>query len=257
MIRALLLCLLIALPAWAQQAPVGTTYWPLNNWCDFRTYAITGYMHPDTMALDVWSRTYMPGNDLRHTFVPIHGAQIPTVAFVVTPVGVPAPPNWYDLHDNNLAQSVWSADGKSGYIGESGTFGATWAPGSTILLPPEPEVPLDATQYTTAITGTTNVTVFAPNTNAVTASTLAWKFRNLGPGPSPNGVYWWPQYPNQIRTALEERPDTNKQSPSYDIIYNYLLVAGIGPVDVWWGTRQADNTVTNGYEWQVIGCGTN
>lgn len=230
--------------------PVGTQYWPLNNYCEYRTYAITGYYHPSTMALDVWTRTYISGSDARHTFIQLPGAQIPTAANVYTAAGVAAPSNWYGNNDN-LAQSVWTpANGGAGFIGESGTFGASWAPGLTVLQPPEPQLPLDITQYTTAITGTTYVTHFDPTTNAVTQDSLTWKFRNMGIGTGPNNTWWWSQFPDQLRTALEERPG----AAVGNFVYNYVFAKNMGPIDIWWGTRQSDNTVVNGWEWQVIGC---
>lgn len=248
--KYLALLLLWALPAAAQ---VTSPYWPMPGWCEYHGNAITGIYHPDTMELDVWTRVPHPEWDRRHTFIPVPVSLIPTMALVITPAGTPAPANWMGTTDT-LAESLWTTTGKDGWLGEVGTFGAhvDYSGVPTVMIPPEAELPVDPASMMVASTHTTAITIY---TNGVASqSSLIWKFRNLGVGKGLNNTWWWAEYPNQLRTTLEERPDTNMQTPDYDTVYGYLWAKGMGPIDVWWGTRAKDNTVS-GYEWTIIGCG--
>lgn len=219
-------------------------YWPLTGWAEYLCYEITGYFHADTMALEVWSRTPLPSGNIRRTCVQTPNRPYPSVNLVYTAFGVNPPADWQNSCDN-LVQG-WNKTGSQGWIGEIGTmrdWGAAPRNGTVLLMPPEPELPLDITAYTTPITGATNVYRSDKITCETSIDSVSWRFRNLGPGP-----WWWAEkYPDTLRTSLEERPGAGQ----YSSAYNYLFAKGIGPVDIWWINKDLTGH-GSGWEWQLI-----
>ncbi len=241
-------------------------YWPMApkadgtlRWAEYRSYQIEGYWHADTMQLDIgpitknadgtWKisngKLYLPGHDIRRTYVPLTRDQKPRVAIVYTAAGVAVPDNWEGKCDT-LVQGVYTADGKQGFVGEMGTLGASWTNMNTAdAWTPEPECPLDPGDYLTPTDGVCNWQAFDPATGVYTEGVIPWRFKNFGVG----NCWWFDTYPNQLRTALMERPDTFDG----ENVYNYLFSSGHGLLNCWWGQRNKDNTVTqNAWAWEII-----
>jgi len=226
-------------------------YWPMTAPQDYLAYGITGVFHPDTHMLDVKTATRLPQSDHRRTYIPLLDCPMPATAIVYTALGQPAPPDWRDSC-YSLVQSIAAAPGGKGLIGEGGGFADYFAPGTTpnrnchVISQPEAQLPLDVTEYMQPVDGQCSGTSWNKDTGAATAISCPWRFRNLGPGPGPNGTWWWPQFANQLRTCLMERPDTFEN----ESVYNYQFAKGTGLLCAWWIVRQRDNT-GSGYMFQL------
>ncbi len=210
----------------------------MTGWVEYACYTITGYYHPDTGQLDTWTPVRLPAGDCRMTYVPIDDGLVPKVARVVTALGVVPPADWRDIC-NSLIESPGYAPGGAGYIGESGTYANYGTPpqkSTAFIQQPEPQLPLNDADYMTAVNGLSIVNNYDKATgNIIGSENMPWRFRNLGTN---GGTWWWPQYPNQLRTMLIERPDTY----TGENVYNYLFAQGIGLLMEWTIARKRDNT---------------
>lgn len=229
-------------------------YWPMaqGSWAEYAAYTITGYFHPDTGELDTWTPAHLPANDCRMTYVAIDDGLVPKVARVMTGIGVAPPNTWRDTC-NSLIESPGFAAGGGGYIGESGTYANYGTPpqnSTAFIQQPEPQLPLNDTDYLTAVDGLSIVNNYDKGTGRIIGSeNMQWRFRNLGKGTGPGSTFWWPQYPNQLRTMLIERPDTFVN----ENVYNYLFAQGVGLLMEWTISRRRDNT-GSGWMRQIIRC---
>lgn len=226
----------------------GSPYLPADGfWTEYAAYTITGYYHPDTGQLDTYTPVRIPAVDRRVTWINTGNTRVPELTRVFTALGVSPPPDWRDTCDS-LVDSPGFAPGGAGFIGEGGTYNAG-ANNAALIQQPEPQLPLVDTDYMASVDGTSVVNYYDKTSGAVTSSvTMPWRFRNLGKGTGPGNTFWWPQYPNQLRTLLIERPDTFVS----ENVYNYLWAKGVGLLMEWTIARQQDN---NGLGWmrQIIG----
>lgn len=233
-------------------------YWPLGGWIEYQAFSIGGYFHPDTFELDVYDAValtaaqYPDDYYIRKTFIPITDGPVPDFAIVYTHKDEVPPVDW-KTSKRSLIQGMATHICGAGVIGEIGTYSDFGNHDlSSLALTPDPELPVDITD-TTVYTGHIEGVYYNKLTGATTSSSLDWRFKNLGLGKGPGNTYWWPEYPNQLRTYLEERYDTNTAANTGDTVYNQLYAKGVGPVNIWWGTRGPDNHLLpgTGWMWQI------
>lgn len=218
-----------------------SAYWPLtpNSWAEYNYFTFgAGRYNPTTMGIEI-DKAPVLTDQFRRTCVAVQHIQYPGIAICDTRPGVVPLPDWSNV-DKVLFQGLYNGPGNPQYIGESGNDqDIGWIPECEITTSPiTGEV----------LTGTCTGNMWDKTTGAVQSSAVNWKYKTIGPGPGVNGVYWWPQYPDQIMTALIERPE---QSAGW--VYNYIFARNVGLINFWWGWKRADNTMdpAQSWEWQI------
>ena len=213
-------------------------YWPLKpgTYCDYSAGLITGYWHPGTMELDIWTRVPDPNQGIFRRNVIAHPhVESPRVSIVHSnpPVVATFDMDWTGAY--RLDQILWDDGTLPAYIGEYGA-------GQSISGPPDPVMtvnPVAGERFSTTAMGFQ----FDSVTGKVSRVSLPVNYGTVA-----TGLVWW-DYTGCVRTALCERP-----GQSGSIVYNYVFAPGIGMIDFWWGAVDANNRVS-GNAWKIEGHG--
>jgi len=218
-----------------------TPYFPAvhNSWIEYIFLGFEGTYNPvdGTISVDGNTRrpkpSYWTTNEyMRTTCLVDPNDAIPCVRRVNTELHQPPAPDML-YAGKCLYNGPWRLPGQPGYIGEIG------APGFT-ALPPPPILTINP------VAGET----FEVLVDFITHGDLTMR----GECPARYRTTWvgqpWGQYPDTVRTALQERPD----GPD-SIVYNYVFARDIGLVDSWWGLKEADNSLRFDTAWQLYALG--
>lgn len=239
------------------------THWPMTpgSWVEYQQFDITGYRHPDSGMIDIWTSTPKVNNRtrFRRTHVVVPYPMVPCIAIVDSAEGVVADINT-PIWEKSLFQKLEDkGDGSPAWIGECGSAGGprdqstppAWDVGPSGFYDiAEPELAINVTDGTVIETFHEKAGLYDWYTGIRTdyppAKTV---YVHTGRGPGANGVWWWPQYPDQIRTALTEyKPD----GVTIHQAYNYLFARNVGMINYWQGYVDKNNRVYDGQQWQII-----
>ncbi len=230
---------------------VSHPYFPMQGAQEYLAYSIRAKFDPKSGKLELMEAAVpLPVSDHKRHYVPMDGP-MPWTAMVYTPLGGALPMNWRDSCYGSI-QGWGSAPGGKGFVGEMGEFTEYFTPGTTanrychLFQQPEPELPVDVGDYKAWVDVPVLGNRYHKDTGEVVAISCPSRFKNLGPGPLPGGVWWWGQFPNQLLTCLMERPDTFDSED----IYNYCWAKGVGLLSAAWIRRERDNT-GRGYMFQL------
>ncbi len=225
-------------------------YFPRTVAQDYYAFSVTGKFNPATHMLEVTSAARLSESDHRRHYVAVD-FPLPWTAMVYTEMGGTLPLNWRDVCYGSI-QALGAAPGGKGFIGEAGEFTEYFKPGTPVnpnchlFMQPEPELPVNVTEYRTPVDVAVSGNRYNKLTGEIVTEACPCRFRNIGPGPNANGTWWWPQFPDQLLTCLMERPDTYASED----IYNYCWAKNVGLLSAVWITRQRDNT-GSGYMFQL------
>lgn len=216
-------------------------YWPLtpDSWIEYCFLRWDGGYNPHDMSIGIDGTTRHPEKSfwtsnefMRTTCVPSPiNAQIPCTMRVNTERGAEPQPGM-SFRDKCLYNGAWNEPGKPDFIGEIGSP-------DFVCIPPLPIItarPIAGEEFT----GTAKYAGVNPATGLWFQGETNYRYRTLSVGQS------WGQWPDVVRTALEERPEIG--GGANDMVYNYVFARGVGLVDSWWGERQAGNAISRGYQ---------
>ena len=227
--------------------PVPTCpFWPLtaNSWVEYDSYTFPKSSYdPASMRISIDTPNVLVDR-FRRTHVPAPHLQYPAVAILDTRLGVVPAQDWSNV-DRVLYQGLRAQTGAAAFIGESGDL-------TNEMWPPECEITVNPLAGET-ITDTSVGNSYDPASGMDVPFKVSWRYKTIGPGPGPNNTWWLSQYPDQMMTALEERPGTGGAQGHY--AYNYLYARNVGVINFFWGPLNADNTISNGNQWVITGHG--
>lgn len=208
-----------------------------HSWIDYQVMTITGTWHPDSMALDVLTRTLIPPE--AHGFQRITSLQSGGLIGQTSSDGGVVCNNMASGYPNGILFQDMDENG----IGERSAGWGIGQPGVLIL-------PNDIT-----VGGVFNTLtkVWMLKWMLKDGSTLPIAQANTVPGqmiaerelpdfPSRCRVVYcgpWGHWPDTVRTALWEKPGAADA-----FVYNYVWQKDIGLIDFWYGALAADNTVS-------------
>ena len=186
----------------------------------------------------------------RFTFVDLV-ADAPLKAMVITPPGVVPPANWAGTTDNLLLRSD-TADGKTGFIGESGALvgASAWDQTGARMNGQEAYLPLDPTACMTP--QDFNITTVQYTAAGLMLPAVTWvgRLQNMGPVKPA----WFPQYNDMLLTTYIERPNNSgTTSTPACVAYNYYFAADVGLVEETWLVLNSDGVTGSGYRRMMTG----
>ena len=212
-------------------------YWPMTpgSSIDYVVYQITGKYNPADMTLSVWSRTISPINAYQTVTALRVPTPEPSVYLVSTLTGQPVP-TLATLADTTpfpyLINGLWQpANGSTAWLGES-----------TVLRPYEALITANPVVGEKLINNSQANTYDA--NYKITQWTFYYNYSTISKGP------WGPKWPDTYRTGMLENPNL----PGQFAAYNYVFAKGIGQVDYWKCTLDANNMCIagTGYEWYAV-----
>jgi hypothetical protein len=182
-------------------------YWPLppGRIIDYAVYDITGVFHPDTLHLDVTSRTLRTDKPYQSIVVLKIPSARPTIGVVQYVTSEPVPTlatvNMY----GQLTEGLWKP-----------TTGRAWIGEDVNQVPPLPKLMLDTTPGP-VVSGTSDAVNYGADGSAYPQH-VPWQYRTHHAGVR------WGAWPDTVRTALFESGN----------VYNYVFARGEGMVDLWY-----------------------
>lgn len=216
------------------------SHWPLTpgSQITYTVFNIEGVYKPSTMELSITKQTDATVNGRQIMRVVRLPSWEPTVNIVTTLPGQPVPTP--DTIEANYPKATWLLNGR-------------WAPlngGRVWFGEANNQKPYQAMLMANPVVGerlhlTSQIQGFTDAGDAGDPWTFHYDYGTTSLGP-------WDRWPDCYRTAVLEN---STGSVTGQTIINYVFARGIGQVDYWRGTLNADMTIKDGYRWYAVGWG--